>query len=266
MPDDRFSEDEIRRVFEQAAAAQARAGQDAPAAGLTLDEMAEAGAASGIPRELIEAAARSVRRGPPESRRTALGPLPTGVFRSVPLAEPPSDALWMRLVSDARRTFDARGRAGVLGPDYEWRNGNLRMTLEPAGDGSRLTLRSDRRSNTAGLAAAAVTETVVGVVMLVVGIGGDATLVWMGALFLAVAAALLVSAWTRQRRWADTRERQMTALTERAVSGSAEAAGRSAIGSDGPAAAPVLAPELRLDMGLLDDDVPDAPARRRDRA
>ncbi len=263
MPDDRFSEDEIRRVFEQAAAAQARAGQDAPAAGLTLDEMAEAGADAGIPRATIEAAARSVRRGAPESGRTTLGPLPTGVFHSAPLAEPPSDAFWARLVADARRTFDARGEA--LGPDYEWRNGNLRMTLEPAGDGSRLTLRSDRRRSTAGLVAAGAIEAVVGMLMLMVGLAGDGTLVGMGAVFLLVAAALLASAWARQRRWADTRERQMTALADRAASESASVAAPVAAPAV-PAPVPERAP--RLDLGVLDDapDMPGAPVRRRDRA
>ena len=266
MPDDRFSEDEIRRVFEQAAAAQSKTRQDAHAAGLTLDEMAEAGEASGIPRELIEAAARSVRRGPPESRRTALGPLPTGVFHSVPLAEPPSDALWARLVADARRTFDARGRAESLGPDYEWRNGNLRVTLEPAGDGSRLTLRSDRRRNTAGLLAAAGTEIIVGVMMLMVGVANDPTLIWTSGLFLCVAAALLASVWVRQRRWADARERQMTALAERAASEASAAPVPSPAGTGRTA-------EPRLDPGVLDealgetlDDVPDSASARRARA
>lgn len=260
MTDDRFSEDEIRRVFEQAAAAQARAGQDAPAAGLTLDEMVEAGAEAGIPRTTIEAAARAVRRGPPESRRTTVGPFPTGVFRSVPLAEPPSDALWARLVADARHTFDARGE--TVGPDREWRNGALRMTLERAGDGSRLTLRSDRRSATAGLAAAAAATAAVGVLMLSVGVTEDGTpLVGMATVFLLVAAALLASAWARQRRWADARERQMTALTDRAASEPAVLR----VASE-PTLAPARAP--LLDLGVLDDapDVPDAPVRRRDRA
>lgn len=260
--EDRFSEAEIRQVFEQAAAAQARAGQDAPASGLTLEEMAEAGAASGIPRAYIEAAARSVRRGAPESRRTRLGPLVTGVFRSVPLAAPPSDALWAHLVGDARRTFDARGRSETLGPDYEWRNGNLRMTLEPAGDGSRLTLRSDRRANTVGLVAAAGIEAVVGGMMLMVGVAGNGTLAAMGAVFLLVAAALLAAAWTRQRRWAETREQQMTALGERAAADEVATPVHASLASAGPARAPVL------DLDALDDAPESASAstRRRDRA
>ncbi len=246
-PDDRFSEDEIRAVFERAAAEVARAQRRAPD-GLTMDEMAEVGEASGIPRAFVEAAARQVRLGAPEASTGKFGPVPTSVRRSVRLLEPPSDALWQRLVADARRTFDATGRTGGPGEAHTWRNGNLRMTFEPDGDGSRLTLRTDKTQRTQGLAIVGITQIIAALVILVTALSAGEGFPWgVAVIFAAIGAVLLGTSWSGQKRWAETRAAQMATLTDRAAELAPDAARDAAPESR-------EAPAGRIDQRLLDDD------------
>lgn len=264
MTDDRYSEDEIRVVFERAAAMQQAA---PPADGLTLAEMADIGEASGIPRALVEAAARQVRMGAPAAERTRLGPVPVGVRRTVFLAEPPSDALWAHLVADARRTFDAGGQLQSAGVGHTWRNGNLRMTLDPAEGGSRLELRTDRRRNTVGLFAASLSQLFVAAMMVMTsaGAGELGPPVWvMAAFFTLFGTGIAATTVLRQRAWAETRERQMAEIAERAAALSTETltAETERLGDAAPA------PRLDLDALGLDDvpedgDAPETTAPRR---
>ena len=262
MPDDRFSEDEIRRVFERAAADYEQATRRSSPDGLTVGEMAEVGEASGIPRAFVEAAARAVRLGEPEAARGTLGPIPTSVRRTALLAEPPSDALWERLVADARRTFDARGTAQTVGRLREWRNGNLVVTLEPAGEGSRLEVRS-RKSDVQPLLAISTMLVVSGVFVGATGLLSGEAGGWVSGLLLllfGLVNAGIVAA--RQRSWAGTREAQMAALVERASAFSAPEPTLEAPAlpmSDAPHDA------LRLDLDTLDlgDDATTTGAPRR---
>lgn len=253
-PDDRFSKDEIRAVFERAAADYGAAQRRAPD-GLTMDEMAEVGEASGIPRAFVEAAARQVRLGAPEAAVGTFGPVPTSVRRSVRLIEPPTDALWQRLVGDARRTFDATGRTGGPGEERAWRNGNLRMTLEPDGDGSRLTLRTDKEQRVRALATVGVVQVFAAVMIGVTSVSAGEGFPWgVAAIFAVFGAVLLGASWSGQKRWAEARAAQMAALTDRAA----------ALAPDSVSEAPERpgTPSGRIDRGLLDDDLdaePDTP-------
>ncbi len=250
MTDDRFSEDEIRQVFERAAAEVERARSRAPE-GLTVDEMAEVGEASGIPRAFVEAAARHVRLGAPDASVGTFGPVPTSVRRSVRLLEPPTDALWQRLVGDARRTFDAVGRTGGPGEERAWRNGNLRMTLEPDGDGSRLVLRTDKAQRTQALALVGLTQLAAAAAILVAALSAGEGFPWGVAVVFAVLGAVLLGAsWAGQKRWAETRATQMADLTDRASALTPDDVQDAAPG-------PREAPTGRIDPALLDDDLDD---------
>ena len=263
MPDDRFSEDEIRQVFERAAADYEQATRRSAPDGLTVDEMAEVGEASGIPRAFVEAAARAVRLGEPEAARGSLGPIPTSVRRTAFLNEPPSDALWERLVADARRTFDARGTAQTVGQLREWRNGNLVVTLEPAAEGSRLEVRT-RRSDVRPLLGISALLVFVGVFAGVTGLLSGEAGGWVpGLMFLLFAVVQAGIVAVRQRSWAGTREAQMEALAERAAAFGAPVSALEApapTASDGPHGVPLL--DLNaLDLGD-DAPAPEAPRRR----
>lgn len=253
----RFSEREIREVFERAAAQQQAASQ--PSDGLTLDEMQEVAASAGIAPEFVAAAAQSVALGEPERGRTTVGPVPTGVYHTELLPGPPTDEAWARLVADLRRTFDAEGKVRADGAVREWRNGNLRATLEPAGAGSRLSLRT-RRDGAASRVANGAVWAVLGVVAVAVSLIGfgdvEAALGW---LWMVAGGGLLgVTGWVGQRSWAQTREQQMEALAARA--------GRDAA-TTSLAQPPALDARPALDLGALQDlPTETASARRRTRS
>lgn len=267
----RFNESEIREVFERAAREQEHASRRASQEGLTLEEMQEIAASAGIAPEFVAAAARSVALGEPETGRTTTLGIPVGVYRTERLPGPPTDALWDELVSDLRRTFAASGKVTASGRVREWRNGNLRATLEPAAEGSRLVLRTRRSgtSDTITLAAVAVALGLVVAVLSAVGVVGvEAAAAWVWAAGGLVGGAAL---WNGQRNWAATRERQMAEVAERAVAASQEGA-PAVLGALTPAPSSPLAASGQIDLdalGLEDLDAPGPEAvrdRRRNRS
>ena len=243
MPSDRrFSEREIREVFERAAAQQQAAHQEPD--GLTLAEMQEVALSAGLDPQYVAQAAQAVALGEPESGRTTFGPVPTGVYRTEMLPGPPSDALWASILSDVRHTFGAKGKVRERAPGglREWRNGNLRVTLEPAGTGSRLSMRTRKDGAAPGLVNMGVLMILGTVAILISLIGfGDtnAALGWMGMLLGGTMGA--GGMWAGQRGWAATRETQMEAIAERARTRSAEEAT--------PLPEPSRTPLLDLDLG-----------------
>lgn len=252
--DRQFTEDEAREVFARAAERQHAVGTGR--AGLSLDELRAIGAEAGLDPEFVEAAARSVALGEPERGRMSLGPLPRGVSRTALLPGPSTDALWQQVVADARRTFSAQGKVSGSGRIREWRNGNLRVSLEPAGDGTRLhlqTRRDDRVQGTAILAVVAVCATVS---LLFTLIGGGFDLAGSASLLMGASLATLASVGfgVGQRRWARERERQMDGLIQR-TSDAAALAPPAGEPLAAPAPAPADATEGagRIDPALLDD-------------
>ena len=204
----RYDEDEVRQIFEAAAAAGGRADPDTgPSDGLTLPELQAIGREVGLPPERIADAARAVELGPPRSpERTLLG-LPLAVGRTDPLPRAPTDREWEFMVADLRQTFRADGRVESHGRSRSWRNGRLHVYVEPAGDGYRLrsgTLKESAvnlsRAGLAVMAAAVVVSLVslltgdVSNIPAALGILGP-----LGAGFLGVGLVGLPS-WARTRR------------------------------------------------------------------
>lgn len=250
--DHQFSEEEAREVFARAAERQHAVGARE---GLSLDELRAIGREAGLDAEHVEAAARAVAAGEPETGRRAVGPVPTGVFRTAVLPGPPSDALWAEIVADARRTFSAQGKVSESGRLKQWRNGNLRVTLEPAGDGaSRLhleTRRTDRSQLVVVTGVAAAVLLVAAWLFSLDAFQGGAD---VGALLMVGLGSLAGSLGfgTEQRRWADARERQFDQVARRA-----------ALAAEPFAREP--APEGRIDPALLDADAELGPSTSADR-
>lgn len=212
-PARRFSETEIQEVFARAATAQEQADREASDLGLTIEELQAVGAEAGIDPAHVAAAARAVASGEPDEGRETLVGIPVGVRRSATLDAPPSDFLWDTLVADFQETFSARGKLERIGESRIWRNGNLRATLSPSGDGARLRLQSNRRKDTRGLLTVGAVQAVMAAVFSLNLFGPDAD----AALFLALTAAFAVTfAIGRQLVWSRTRERQMEAVAARA--------------------------------------------------
>ena len=254
--DHQFSEDEAREVF--ARAAERQHAVQAQGEGLSLDELRAIGREAGLDPAHIEAAARAVVLGAPEAGQTGLRILPRGVFRTDFLPAPPTDALWDQIVADARRTFSAQGKVSTGGGVREWRNGNLRVSLEPAADGSRLHLRSHRADRMQGAALLAA----VGLVALVTMVGmliSGTTAGEIGSL-IGLAAGMLAGALgvtSGQRRWAETRAEQMEGLARRAAEASAPQSTRQSAGARPSEGAGEAA---RLDLGAVLDADPDVDA------
>lgn len=257
--DRQFTEDEAREVF--ARAAERQHAVRSKGEGLSLDELRAIGREAGLDPEHIEAAARAVATGEPETGRTGFGPLPSGVFRTVVLPGPPTPELWDHLVADARRTFSAEGKLTTGGGVREWRNGNLRVTLEAEGtDSSRLHLQTRRRQQTEMAVGASVLAVVALIAAIVMSIdafagGGDPGGVLIMAFAGALSAALVGGG---QRRWARRREDQFEAVALRAA-GAVEAALPAARQQE-------TAPSPRLDLDALPDlDQTSAPTSSRSR-
>ena len=147
-----FNEDEVARLLDKAAAHAARMERVDDAAppvlrsgALTLSQVHEIAATVGIPAEAVTRAAASVARGDlvPTARRTALG-IPVGVSRQVELPRQMTDGEFDRLVVRLRETFGAEGLVTREGTIRTWRNGNLRVALEPTAQGSRVRMSTLR--------------------------------------------------------------------------------------------------------------------------
>ena len=253
MSERRYSEREIREVFERAARDQEQAKAHASQEGLTLDEMQEIAASAGIAPEFVASAAQSVALGEPEQGHMMTGPIPRGVFRTEFLPGLPTEELWNELVADLRRTFEARGKVTKTERVWEWRNGNLRVTLEPAGDGSRLHLQT-RRDERFGVISILTALALFPVLVLFLGsLTGSLEPEKIVALVSVGVSATLGAAgvWLNQRSWAATRERQMEAIAQRAGALSHTA-------SPMPSGLPASSPQL--DPDLLNLDAPDSEA------
>lgn len=214
IDDRRYSEEEVRRIFDEASKAQEDDGSRLPAeGGMTLAELRRIGAEVGIRAEHVERAAHSLDVSPRGGRRRVLG-LPIGVGKTVELPRRLTEEEWERLVVDLRETFDARGSLGGTGSFRQWTNGNLQALLEPTGEVHRLRLRTTKGSArtlmTAGSIMAVIA--VVSALTALFGAGDPGSAMELGF----IGAALIGVGAIQLPGWAAQRERQMEAVATRA--------------------------------------------------
>ncbi|MEJ2541541.1 MAG: hypothetical protein P8188_16510 [Gemmatimonadota bacterium] len=222
----RYDEDQIAEIFrratQEAGRARLRPGDaesSPPAGGLTLDELQEIGREVGIDPAAVRRGAAALDRvsgGPGQvTRRAAFSPL--AVARTTPLARPLTDQEWTRVVLDLRETFDARGTIQAQGGFREWTNGNLQAMLEPTPEGERFRIRSRKSAGEVPIIGGLFMVTLAVVVALITLATGTplaevlretGILTALGGLGFVVGSASL-------KRWADTRQSQMAAVSER---------------------------------------------------
>ncbi len=222
----RYDDDEVSRLLARAAQHAERAEQEAertqgePKAiaptGLTLAQVQEIASTVGIPAQSVERAAASVARGDlkPTAVRSALG-IPYGVARQIELPRMLTDVEWDRVVIRLRETFAAEGRSTREGSIRQWRNGNLRVALEPTAAGSRIrmsTTRGDANIRTQlGLGALALSGVMSAIFSVTPGLTARN---WGGVVMIAVmGVAVLVRNVLALPRWAKTRAAQMEVLS-----------------------------------------------------
>jgi hypothetical protein len=270
----RFTEEEVRAIFERAAVRQeeARRAEEAGRAGLSVEELQRIGAEVGIDPAHVAAAAEEIaRRGAsgaaPPARTTFLG-MPTHLRQTRLLPAPLDDATWERVVADLRRQFATPGLAGEVGRQREWttapgsaRHGvPVRVTVEPEGTGSRVTIEQSLRRSALPFA---ITGAAYGVVALVFGVllaagalGSDGVI--MPVLFAAMALLMFGGAQVGFRLYAARQERRFEAALDRLE----RIARDAAPAAEAAPALPDAAPRLDLDR-LPDPEEPEeAPTRR----
>jgi hypothetical protein len=221
----RYDDEEVSRLLARAAAQAERdeqaaeqkgAPKELAPGGLTLAQVQEIATSVGIPANAVQKAAASVARGDlvPTTTRVALG-IPYGVARQIELPRMLTDVEWDRVVIRLRETFAAEGRSTREGSIRGWRNGNLRVMLEPTATGSRIrmsTVRGDATIRTqVALGAIAVSATMSGLLTVIPGATGRnwGAVAMMGAM----GVVLLVRNVLALPRWAKTRASQMEALS-----------------------------------------------------
>jgi hypothetical protein len=218
MNERRYTDDEIREIFELAATAGLPGGPGQPGSdGLTLAAIQDIGREVGLAPDLVARAAASLDARPARRLRTSWG-VPIEVGRVVPLPRPLTDREWARLVAELRSTFGARGRVSEQGGIREWANGKLHACVEPDDHGYRLRLGT-LKSDAAGINALGITGLAAGALTLVSFLlsGEPQAAVFVPTLFAGAGAAALLANRVRLPRWARLRERQMEQIAVTAV-------------------------------------------------
>jgi hypothetical protein len=216
MADRRYTEEEVAKIFQQAAEAQQSTRKlTAPADGMTLADLQEIGRDVGIAPELVADAALSLDRPKRSDARKLIG-LPIGVGRTIELKRHLSQAEWERLVVDLRETFDARGTVRSEGNFKQWTNGNLQALVEPMPDGDRVrlqTIKGNARAYITGglgfLAAAAVTTIATAVSGSLSASLDTISILALSGMAMIGIPALQLPAWSRRRK------EQMEAVAKR---------------------------------------------------
>ena len=138
-----------------------RAAEESSETGLTVAQVQEIAADVGlapdaIRRALADSASGALRPAASEHR---FG-VPVSVAKDVALPGALTDEGWDVLVSTLRATFGAVGKVSQSGVVREWRNGKLRIAVEPTVAGHRLRMSTQKegafRGALLGVAASAV--------------------------------------------------------------------------------------------------------------
>lgn len=213
MTERRYSEEEARAIFEQAAEAQASG--PGPHEGRTLGELQAIGAEVGLPPELLARAARSLDLGEQVTRESFLG-LPLGVGRKVELGRQVSEEEWEHLVADLRATFGATGRVRTRGSVRQWSNGNLRATLERTATGDRFRIRTLKGDARGLMHGGLALLTLAAALFLAFLLSGEAVAAGGQPVLLGLLGAALFGAGALQLpRWSARRLEQMEGVVER---------------------------------------------------
>ena len=179
---------------------------------MTLAELEEIGREVGLAPEAIARAAARVERGASVAIASREGTRflgqTIGVGRALEVPRPLTDDEWHRLVVLARETFDAKGKISEQGAFRQWSNGNLRLMVEPAGEGQQIRLRTSK-GNARAFQSMGLAFSGMGSLLMLIGEGGDpAILVAMGLGFF-LTSRLSIPFWAR------TRAKQFEEILER---------------------------------------------------
>ena len=276
MSTPRYTEEQIRAIFERAAQRQAAAGRADESArdSLTLEELQEIGAASGIDPVHVAAAASEVVAGAHE-RESFLG-MPVVTRRTRHVAGPVTDAAWERMVAALRRQFGNAGIAGEVGRQREWttapsgrrHSAPVRVEVTPEGGGSRVTIEQTLRRTALPLAFVSAAYSAVallfGVLLAAGALGSDGAFV--PAMFAVMALLMFCGAQVGFRLYARRQEARFEAALDRLELAAHEGMPTAATSDAAALPTPMTRPTLDFDALPEPEQEPARRASWRDRA
>jgi len=148
MPTGRkYSEEEIARIFEEAAIEDA---SNKKSKGLSLAELKEIGTNSGLSEAAIARAAYKLDHSFQLNPRKKFLGKDIGVGGGIRIGGRMSSESWDRLVAKLRSVFDAQGEVTEDRGFREWRNGNLRVIISSGDKEDTLRMTSQNESKRVG--------------------------------------------------------------------------------------------------------------------
>lgn len=269
MPDDRrYTDAELHAIFERAAKRQEAAARAEAAShgGLTLAELQDIGAASGIDPAHVAAAAAELsapKRGEPTR-------WPREVVAERWLPGPVSDDAWEAIVETLRRELNKPGVAGQVGRTREWTtiasggrqpDAPVSVTLRPEGERTRLAVRQSweeySRVPLAMGAAFSFTALLLGGIFAFI----EPSALFMPVAFAALGLLLFAAGPPAMRAFARKKEAEFERLLDRL-----ELVARDATPQVEAPAEPVPERRIHLDDLPVEKDGANATERRRTRS
>jgi len=256
-----YSQCEAAAILERAAR---RQGTEEPevTVGLTLLELESVAAAAGIDPAHVRAAAADVMPGLTGRGKTVIG-LQADATRTSILAGPVSDEAWGTIVALLRSQFGATGVTSDVGAVRAWASAAseqevpVRVSLEPEGAGSRLTITQSPGDIVTVLTSIVVGgASVLGISTLLV--EGDSNV--FGVVVLLLAAAVFVGV----RLWYGRSMRRTEAQFEATLEHAARLLQPAEQGSTAKLDAPLLSASVESPLEDSESE-PAAPAGRRAR-
>ncbi len=263
----RYTDEEVHAIFERAALRQeaAREAEDASRAGLSLEELQQIGAESGIDPTHVAAAAHALtfRSADAATERSTFLGMPTRLSTERILPGPISDEAWERIVPELRRIFKQDGLSGGVGRVREWTlrgdgkgSGSDRpakVTLTPDGHGTHVSIEQTMKGSVGGMLGGTGSFLFVPILIMVLNLLGeqDAPL-GVALLFLAIFFAAFGAAWGGLRAYGRRQEERFEQALDRIEVISRQAS---------PQPSPTSAVQPEIDLDALPDDPNAVPER-----
>lgn len=225
MPERRYSDDEVKRILSNAVESDAALSASTSEPGMTLAEIERIGVEAGLTPASVRAAATSLDYTPRVPTGNRILGMRVGVGQSVMLARPLDDTEWRRLVVLMRDLFQAQGSEHAAPGGREWRNGNLRISVESLGDGAVLQMRTRKQGARSLIATGLSLFLAGGVIEGVAQLGHPGIYDAGGALSLVLTGAILAGVGAAQvRGWSAARQAQFQEIADYARQLSASSA------------------------------------------
>lgn len=215
MTERRYSDEDVQRILAGAVESDAALSTGSTDRGLTLAEIQSIAAEAGVSPASVSAAAAVLDHPSLVPANTRVLGLPVSVGQTAALPRALDETEWRRLVAFLRDTFEAQGREEQVAGRREWRNGNLRITIESMGDSAILHMRT-RKTNVRSLIRTGASLLIVsGVVEAAAMAAHNGAHAVSGALTLALVGATMAGIGALQLpSWSAARRKQFEAVAD----------------------------------------------------